>query len=229
MPVHEFYADGSPRPLFRGWLHGLATLISVPWVVSSHLAEQIPAPALPGIVAICATLALSSLVHLVPWKSKTMLEIFVRLDKSGILAICGISFWSPQFLESSVCKTSPEIALLTNVIPLSISVLGVWCGCGPIVFVGCLGVIVETLWFYGTQVEDTIFFHYSVICIVLYGISLTLYVLQIGGHRRYWGYHEWMHLLVVCAFSVNARGLWLMSHFTDEHCKGENYCNNTFK
>ena len=222
MPTHEFYADGSPRPLLRGWLHGIAVIITLPMVLYTHITSAIPAPALPGVLAICATLFFSSLVHLVPWKSKTLLEGLVRLDKSGILAICGTSFWGPQLLDSHGCKPSYQVALVTIAIPVSLAALGIWCGCGPIVFVGCAVAAGQSFYFYATHVEDTTFLYYSLVCCTLYACGLALYVLQLGGHRRYWGYHEWMHLLVTLAFIVNARGLWLMSAYTNETCQGSN-------
>lgn len=224
MPTHEKYADDTPRPLFRGWLHGMATIISLPLVLYTHMSESlsIPPPALPGLIAICTTLLLSSLVHLVPWKSKVILEALTRLDKSGILAICGTSFWGPQLLgvDSHNCKQSYEVAMVTIAIPVSLAALGIWCGCGPKVFAGCGVAVISSLYFYGVHVQDAVFFNYSLACSTLYACALTLYVLQIGGHRRYWGYHEWMHLVVTLAFAVNARGLWLMSSYTDEICQG---------
>ena len=164
------------------------------------------------------TLLLSSLVHLVPWRSAWVLEALVRLDKTGILAICGTSFWGPQLLQSHACKPSHEVAMATVAIPVSLAVLGTWCGLGPIVFVGCAIAFGQTLYFYGTQVNDDSFFVHSLACTALYGTGLALYVLKVGGHSRYWGYHEWMHLLVTLGFLVNARGLLLMSSYTDETC-----------
>ena len=224
MPVHKEYADGSPRPLFRGWLHGIAATISLPMVAYSELVSSssiIPAPALPGILAICATLLLSSLVHLVPWKSTTILEIMTRLDKSGILAICGASFWGPQLLDSHACKPSYGVAVLTIAIPVSLATLGIWCGLGPIVFVGCAVSAGTSFYFYGNHVNDTDYLYYSILCCTLYACALALYVLQVGGHKTWWGYHEWMHLVVTLAFIVNARGLWLMSAYTSESCQGD--------
>lgn len=218
MPFHEHYADGTPRPLFRGWLHGIAACIALP-LAWAHW-TSLPAPAIPGILALCATLVLSSLVHLVQWPSASLLEIMTRLDKTGILAICGCSFWGPQLLESSMCKPTFLVSLSTVAIPVALSVLGVACGMGPIVFGGCGIAIASTLWFYGTQVQDNAFFFNSLACASLYGSGLLLYVIQAGGHRRYWGYHEWMHVLITVGFVVNARGLLLMSQYTEEACVG---------
>ena len=224
MPTHKQYADGSPRPFLRGWLHGVAATISIPMVAYTELlspSSVIPAPALPGILAICGTLLLSSLVHLVPWKSTTVLEAMTRLDKSGILAICGASFWGPQLLDSHACKPSYGVAVSTVAIPITMAALGIWCGLGPIVFVGCAVAAGTSFHFFFNHVEDTDYFYYSVLCCALYACALTLYVLQVGGHKEWWGYHEWMHLVVTLAFIVNVRGLWLMSHYTDETCRGD--------
>jgi len=250
MPFHKVYADGSPRPFFRGWLHGIATLVAIPLLLhhttlmefastkvasSSESAESfmigpsssftilsstLPAPAAPGLYAIGMTLIFSSLVHLVPWRSARVLEVLVRCDKTGILAICGTSFYGPQLLVSGACKVSTTIAWGTVVLPVGLAIAGMWIGLGPIVFVGCAIAFGQTLWFYGFHVDDSTFFWHSLACAVLYGSGLALYVLQLGGSKRYWGYHEWMHLFVTLGFLVNARGLLLMSQYTDEICTG---------
>lgn len=218
MPFHKEYADGSPRPLLRGWLHGISACIALP-LVYTHW-SSLPAPSVPGILAICYTLVLSGLVHLVRWPNDTILELFVRLDKTGILLIGGCTFWGPQLLTSEACKPDFLISLCTVAIPVGLSIVGVACGLGPIVFTGVAVAITQTIWWFGTQVHGASAMWHTVICAILYGSGLALYVSQAGGHRPYWGYHEWMHLLVTIGFLINIRGLLMMSQYTEETCLG---------
>ena len=227
MPFHKEYIDGSPRPLLRGWLHGISACIACPFVYTQW--SSLPTPALPGILAICFTLVLSSLVHLVPWSSVSVLEILTRLDKTGILAICGCSFWGPQLLGSEACRPERIVAICTVGIPVSLAILGIACGMGPAVFVACAVALGQTVWHYGTQAHGASFLWHAVVCSLLYASGLALYVSHVGGHQPYWGYHEWMHLVVVIAFVINARGLLLMSQYTEETCLGKESINSTLE
>eukprot|EP00797_Seminavis_robusta_P018565 Sro278_g106530.2 (193) ;mRNA; r:23675-24253 len=174
---------------------------------------------------------MSSLVHLVPWKSTVLLEVLTRLDKSGILAICAGSFFGgPQLLENISCKPPLAMAIGTVAIPLSLSTLGVACGMGPIIFVGCAVAFFSTTGWYiqhpALPDDNYTFVIHSAVCIVLYGVGLSLYVSQIGGQTKYWGYHEWMHLLVTLSFIVNARGLLLMTEYNDKICMTSSIAND---
>ncbi|CAB9520755.1 expressed unknown protein [Seminavis robusta] len=216
MPFHNNYADGSPRPLLRGWLHGMGALTFIPLVYMNW--NDIPTPATPAMIAICCVFVFSSLVHLVPWKSEKFLEALTRVDKSCILAVCVTSFMAPQLLESEACKPDFSYSLATVAIPVTMSIIGVLCGLGPVVFASCGIAFASIFWFYGLQVDDSEFFYCSVGCLVLYGLGLSLYAGQVGGHKSFWGYHEWMHLIVTLGIAVNTRGVFVLSSYTDEIC-----------
>ena len=231
MPFHSQYADGSPRPLLRGWLHGVCACLAVP-LLQQHY-SKIPLVALPGIMAIVWTLVFSSLVHLVPYKSSQVLEFMTRLDKTGIFLICGGSFVGPQLLslslDSNLCKPSLGYTLMTVVLPITASIVGVLRGMGPQVFVGSGIAFVSTIYFCYNHAPviieeddtttDNRFLIHTLLCALLYGSGLVLYVSQIGGHKPIWGYHEWMHVLVTIGFLVNVRGLWLLDDWNDhESC-----------
>ncbi|CAB9515291.1 expressed unknown protein [Seminavis robusta] len=217
MVFHKNYADGTPRPLCRGWLHGMGAMTYLP-LVCVHW-NDIPTPALPAVIAIAFVFIMSSLVHLVPWKSEALLEAITRVDKSCILAVCGASFMGFQLVESEACKPDFLLSVGTVAVPVTLGIIGVLCGFGPIVFSSCAIAFVSNLWFLGWHVHDNLdAFYHTVGCLILYGSGLTLYATQVGGHRKYWGYHEWMHLLVTMGILVNIRGNWTYSFYTEDIC-----------
>ncbi|CAB9520752.1 expressed unknown protein [Seminavis robusta] len=216
MPFHKEYADGSPRPLCRGWLHGMGALTSVP-LVYTHW-NDLPTPTVPALVALCCLFVFSSLIHLVPWKSVALEEIITRVDKSCSLALCAASFMAPQLLESEACKPDFLYSLLTVAFPVGVAFVGILCGIGPIAFTSFLFPFASTIWFYGLHVDDSQFFYGSVGCLVLYGLGFYLYANQAGGHHPFWGYHEWFHLFVTMGFAVNTRAVFALSDYTDEIC-----------
>ncbi|CAB9520749.1 expressed unknown protein [Seminavis robusta] len=216
MPFHTEYADGSPRPLFRGWLHGVCTLIFLPLVYMNW--DDIPAPAAPALIAISCLFVFSSLVHLVPWKSAALEEAITRVDKSCSLAICVASFMAPQLLESEACKPDFLFSLLTVGIPVGLSFFGVLFGLGAVAFASCGVAFASVIWFYGLHVDDSEFFYCLVGCTLLYALGFYLYASQVGGHHPFWGYHEWMHLIDTIGLLVNTRAVFVLSSYTDEIC-----------
>ncbi|CAB9521177.1 expressed unknown protein [Seminavis robusta] len=216
MPFHKEYADGSPRPLCRGWLHGMGALTTLPAVYRYW--DDIPTTAIPVIIAICCLFVFSSLIHLVPYQSKTLEEAMTRMDKSCILALCVTSFMTPQLLESEACKPDFQYSLVTVAIPGALAFIGILCGLGPITFASFIFPVASNLWFYGVHVEDSEVFYWVAGSAVLYALGFSLYASQAGGHHPFWGYHEWFHLLVTIAIGFNARGIFTLSSYTDEIC-----------
>ncbi|CAB9504299.1 expressed unknown protein [Seminavis robusta] len=216
MPFHKQYADGSPRPLFRGWLHGTSALTSISLTYAYW--NIIPTLAAPTMITICCLFAVSSLVHLVSWPSKALEEAITRVDKSCILALCMTSFMAPQWIESDTCRPDFVFSLVTVAIPIGLGVVGVLCGAGPIAFASFFCPVVSNMWFYGMHVEDSEVFYCIVGSTALYVLGFYLYASQAGGHHPYWGYHEWFHLLVTIGIAINARGVLAMTWYTDEVC-----------
>ncbi|CAB9504298.1 channel protein, hemolysin iii family [Seminavis robusta] len=216
MPFHTQYADGSPRPLCRGWLHGMSALASLS--LTYEYWNDIPSVATPVVINICSLFLISSLVHLVPWQSKTLEEAITRLDKACILALCLASFMTPQLHESDACKPEFVYSLVTAAIPVGLGVIGVLCGAGPIAFASFVCPVVSSMWFYGMHVEDSKVFYCILGSTVLYAIGFYLYGTQAGGHHPVWGYHEWFHLLATIGLVISARAVFAFSAYTNETC-----------
>ena len=130
MPYHKFYADGTPRPLMRGWLHGLAAMIAVPRLLL-HWTE-LPFAAQPGLVAICITLSLSSAVHLYPWQNARWEHWATRFDRTSIVVVTGAILWTPQLLQHQSCKPTLLYSVLTILAPTSLAAIGILSGFGTI-------------------------------------------------------------------------------------------------
>ena len=48
----------------------------------------------------------------------------------------------------------------------------------------------------------------AVACAMCYGGGLALYAARWPGRQaKYWGYHEWMHVLITVSFYCNVRGV----------------------
>ncbi|CAB9504296.1 expressed unknown protein [Seminavis robusta] len=216
MPFHKHYADGSPRPLCRGWLHGMSALTSLSLTYTFW--NDIPSVATPVVINICFFLVVSSLVHLVPWQSKTLEEAITRIDKACILVLCWTSYMTAQLHESEACKPDFVFSLVTVAIPVGLGIIAVLCGAGPIAFCTFFCAILPNMWFYGMHVEDSEVFYCILGSTVLYAIGFYLYGSQTGGHHPVWGYHEWFHLLATIGLVVSARAVFAFSAYTNEIC-----------
>ncbi|CAB9504300.1 expressed unknown protein [Seminavis robusta] len=216
MPFHKQYADGSPRPLCRGWLHGMSALTSLSLTYGCW--NDIPSVAAPVVMNICFFLVISSLVHLVPWQSKSLEEAITRIDKACILVLCWTSYMTPQVHESEACKPDFVYSLVTVAVPLGLGIIAVLCGAGPIAFASFFCAIAPNMWFYGMHVEDSEVFYCILGSTVLYAIGFYLYGSQAGGHHPVWGYHEWFHLLATIGLVISARAVFALSSYTSETC-----------
>ncbi|CAB9496885.1 expressed unknown protein [Seminavis robusta] len=217
MVFHKQYADGSPRPLCRGWLHGMSALTSLS--LTYKYWNEIPSVATPVVMNICCLFVISSLVHLVPWQSRTLEEAITRIDKACILALCWTSlFLTPQLHESDACRPDFVFSLVTAAIPVGLGVMGVLCGAGPIAFGGFFCAVASSMWHFGMQVEDSDVFYCIVGSTALYAIGFGLYGSQAGGHHPVWGYHEWFHLLVAIGSVISAQAVFSFSAYTNEIC-----------
>ena len=82
---HNKYVDGSYRPKFRGWFHGICLILSfiiIPLQCHSMtIILKIP------IIAICFTLLCSSICHLYPFRSIYWERLVTKLDRFSIILI----------------------------------------------------------------------------------------------------------------------------------------------
>lgn len=175
---HDRHADGTPRPLCRGWLHGIALVLFVRYVVDAWHALE--GAARPAVVAIVWTLACSSLVHLVPWASIRVEELVTRLDRAGIIAICGASFMFPQLVDRGICRATPLFSLATVALPCIVGAGRVLLGHGNDSYsVGIsMGIAaISTTGFLACYV-DTQAATWSIVTVLLYGTGMLVYALK---------------------------------------------------
>ena len=206
--MHTVYADGTARPLYRGWLHGAAALVSVPSAIYSW--ESIEPAARPTVVAVCWTLSSSAALHLHRYRSKSMEQLVNKLDRTGIVAICLASFTSPQLASAARCRPPLAYTLATVVAPNTLGVLAILGGSrSPRVFGGCVVAAMATGAFWSTV--DALLVLYTAASGLCYGLGMYLYVRKPCSASMRWGYHEWMHVLVTVGFGVNVSGVSYMA------------------
>ncbi|KAK3282194.1 hypothetical protein CYMTET_10061 [Cymbomonas tetramitiformis] len=160
---HRKYFDGKPRPLMRGWLHGVCVLV---WFLSR---DQL------GLSANADTLAsyvvfvyfFSALYHLVPWSHPLSYETAMFLDFVGIqVAYIGhIATWAGW--TSWLAMASQFVACIVFAI-------------GPTVLLGKASSANTTVMecgrrrrLYGTLVQQAMLC-YAEICYMKHGVFLTL-------------------------------------------------------
>ena len=206
--THTHYCGGQHRPRCRGVLHGLVTFGVILWLLVSP--PDLDPATLPVCAAICWTLVWSSSLHLIPYRDKHFESIIERLDKCGIAAVCCATFVTPYLTQSERCRPSFTFVLLTTLLPnLGTALMILANDTRPRVFVGCFvcsisaGVFVATL--------DTGALVYILQTFSLYGCSMVLFVKRPGGKCAWWGYHEWMHVLVTLSFYLNYTGIRCVS------------------
>ena len=213
---HSRYRDNSNRPLCRGWLHGAALLCSLHYIST----REIKTPVLPAAAAMLWTLFWSSLVHLVPWESPGVEELVTRLDRTGIVAICGCSFVIPQLVVREECTPPLIFSVLTVIGPCLLGMLRIMWGDGnkpETLIVSCGIAAVSTITFLATV--DIAAALWAVATVSCYAVGMALYVFKPGDGlsiSRVWGYHEWMHVAVIVGFVVNIQALEYIANLCAE-------------
>jgi predicted membrane channel-forming protein YqfA (hemolysin III family) len=197
------YAEGTPRPKYRGWLHGIATILTLPPVFLCMCLGLIPAAALPAIFSICFTLCCSSTLHLYPFDTRGGWEIARRLDRFSILLINATSYFSPQLAHSAACHPPAWMSWATVVLPNVIGGAFILKGVkGPLVFIGAGIAAVPTTLFWASY--DQFLAALSCMALLLYGAGLALHAMQPAEPAEHWGHHEWTHVLVTAGMVPNA-------------------------
>lgn len=200
---HRRYLDGSPRPLFRGWLHGVSLACALLILPFSWSSMQLPE--FPPVFSILITLALSSACHLYPWRSPVFETIVTRLDRVSIIGINMMSFVAPQLAIDPECRPSMLFTLLTAVIPNSICAPFVLAGYQhPLVWSGAIIASATTGVFFYTL--DSTLFTLCCCTLIAYGVGMYIFILQptwSGRTALRWGFHEWFHVIIVIGFGFN--------------------------
>lgn len=181
---------------------------------------KVATPVLPAATAILWTLFWSSSVHLIPWNSRSVEELVTRLDRTGIIAICGCSFMMPQLVANDECKPPLFFSVFTVIGPCLLGVLRVMCGDGnkpETVIMSCGIASMSTIMFLATlDVKASL---WAVAAVSCYGVGMVLYVFRPGNKlrvSRVWGYHEWMHVAVTVGFVINIQGLEYITGLCDQ-------------
>lgn len=201
---HTVYADGEHRPFFRGVLHGIATVAVVLWLLLFR--PEIRPEVLPVFSAIVWTLVCSSTLHLIPYANLPTETIVNRLDKCGIVAVCCMTFITPALTSKPECNPPLAATLFAAVLPNGASAAAILAGDkSPRVFVGLVVCCCTMGVFVATISWDMAF--YIVTTFSLYAGSMYLFVARPGGKARWWGYHEWMHVMVTLSFYYNYVGV----------------------
>jgi predicted membrane channel-forming protein YqfA (hemolysin III family) len=119
-------------------------------------------------------------VHLVPWASIRVEELVTRLDRAGIIAICGASFMFPQLVERGICRATPLFSLATVALPCIVGAGRVLLGHGNDSYsVGIsMGIAaISTTGFLACYV-DTQAATWSIVTVLLYGTGMLVYALK---------------------------------------------------
>ena len=199
--IHRRYADGTPRPLLRGALH---LLLAAPF--TWHLVTQTyPLAALPALGSIAATLWASAALHVYPWQSIRSEELMFRLDRAGVLLISMWSYLTPALVDGDAA-IAPGTAALCIGVPHLIALHHVAAGSRArgVFAPSLLGQLVVTLAWWGS-VGAAAALRWSTITIACYAAALALHKRFYNFHAVYWGYHEWMHVLVTVGFYTNVQ------------------------
>lgn len=205
--LHQSYICGDHRPIMRGYLHGSVLFFIILWIAMDPTSLQSMHRAIvPTLAAIIWTLSCSSLLHLIPWTDIRIQTVVLRCDKCGIVAICFASFVAPQLTDAMHCRPSVWFTLIVSALPNLISAVLIALGdTSPRVFLGCLISSLLTGLFM-TRIDRKLVLYLG-ITFALYGGSMVLYLLKPGGDKKWWGYHEWMHVLVILSFYFNFQGI----------------------
>ena len=203
---HAHYADGTARPKYRGWLHGVVTVIAIPSVLTFCVAGWIPSAAVSPIAAICITLVCSSTLHLYPFIAVSSWEVARRLDRFCILLVNATSYFSPQLTSLPSCKPPLWISIAAVVVPNAIGAVFALKGAqGPTVFIGAGIAAVPTTIFWASY--DLLLATYSSTALLMYGIGLAIHTMQPAQPAKLWGHHEWTHVLITIGLVLNALGV----------------------
>ena len=216
---HSHYADGNPRPLFRGWLHGFLAVITLPATAYGLLGSTayINAVMAPMVISVCWLLTFSSALHLNPWRSIAVEDYVCRLDRLGVVLITACCFYSPHILTCDAsCRPPMSFTVWLVLLPNSVSAGMVLYGAklgdrpSPLSFSGVLVscVTMGMFWIYS---KDYGLLAYELAVVSLDAIGMHVYALQMGGDQPKWGFHEWMHLSVGIGFYINIYMVYVIS------------------
>lgn len=208
--LHSRYADGTPRPLCRGCLHGCAATTS--WMLLAIYWDDVKAEVLPTVLAILWTLTFSSLLHLYPWRSPLVENYITRMDRVGIVWITMASIGlAPVLVDDLRCRPPLAFTVLTNAVPNLASAATVLrdSTLSPnfIWSVALANVACALHW----ATIDYRFVLMSMTICTTYCIGFWFYSTRFDFgrplHAKYWGYHEHMHLFITIAFAMHVAAI----------------------
>ena len=208
--LHRRYADGTPRPLCRGCLHGCAAATT--WLLLVSYWNDIRVEVLPTVLAVLWTLTFSSLLHLCPWRSPVIENYICRMDRVGIIWITMASIGlTPLIVDDMRCRPPLAFALLTNTIPNLVSAATVLrdSSLSPnfIWSVALANVACALHW----ATIDSRFVMMSIVTCATYCTGFWFYCTRFDFgrplHAKYWGYHEHMHVFITLAFVMHAAAI----------------------
>ena len=209
--LHRRYADGSPRPLLRGWLHLLFALTHTGYLLGPHKAATRPA-----FVSIAGTAWASALLHVYPWQSVSNEAHMTRLDRAGILMISMWSYLTPTLTAGAHGPGWPA-ALTLIVAPHTIGLMTVLAGCSARwVFLGS-ALAQLTISYTWINVPEATHAHcWSLVTTMSYAGALFIHKVYAGATAVWWGYHEWMHLIVTVGFYGNIQCVLAVANMTPQ-------------
>jgi hypothetical protein len=163
----------------------------------------------PVVTAVCWQLVFCALLHLYPWQSVAAEELVCRLDRLGVVLITLLGFTACMMLPcGATCSPSPLYFLFLVACPNFISARMILRGAkrhgrpDPLVFIGVLvSCVAMGLRWASTREYDLLAGLLGVTG--LDALGMAVYLAQIGGQARIWGYHEWMHVSVGVGFYIN--------------------------
>ena len=214
--LHCRYADGTPRPLCRGALHGCAAAAT--WVLLAINWNEIKVEVVPTVLAILWTLSFSSLLHLYPWRSPVVENYICRMDRVGVVWITMASIGlTPLLVDDSRCRPPIAFTILTNAIPNLVSAVAVLMDStlsqNFIWSVAFANTACAIHW----ATIDLRFVAMSLAICATYCIGFWFYSTRFDFgrpvHAKYWGYHEHMHLFITTAFVMHTAAI---DFFVDE-------------
>jgi hypothetical protein len=206
---HRQYADGTPRPLLRGCLHGCTAAATLP-LLAAHR-NAIASEVLPTLLAIAWTLVFSSLLHLYPWRSPMIEDYITRLDRVGIVWITMASIGlAPALVDDPRCRPPLAFSILTNAVPNLISAATVLKGSRSPNFIGGVALANVACALHWATVDWRFVMMSAAIC-ATYCVGFWFYLSRFDFgrpvHAEYWGYHEHMHVFITLAFGMHAAAI----------------------
>ena len=196
------FRNGDPRPLMRGWLHGVTTLIAIPLLAWRW--KSLDRAVLPTALAIAWQLVASCLCHLPRWRTLRQEEYAYRCDRLGIILIALTSGSASQLIDGH-CRPPLVFTLLTVIIPNLIGGAYVLAGnrsLGPFAGVGIACVATTVHWCWGAKLDRKLSL-LAVLTVSFYGTAFWRYLKNLGVHKRIWGYHEDFHLFLTPALFLH--------------------------